>query len=49
VLGHRHQAIGRHRCPTARFANLKTGDEFATQTINTSSSAWQGVFLAMTH
>ncbi|MED5618422.1 hypothetical protein [Ideonella sp. BN130291] len=31
-----------------RFLDLKTGQSFGDQTINTSSSAWQGVFSAMT-
>ncbi len=31
-----------------RFLDLKTGQSFGEQTINTSSSAWQGIFSAMT-
>ncbi len=31
-----------------QFANLNTGEAFGTQTYNTSSSAWQGVFGKMT-
>jgi hypothetical protein len=31
-----------------RFLDLKTGQPFGEQVINTSSSAWQGIFSAMT-
>jgi hypothetical protein len=31
------------------FRNLKTGEVLGTRTANTSSSAWQGVFSAMTN
>ena len=31
------------------FSNLKNGESFGSQAANTSSSAWQGVFSAMTN
>jgi hypothetical protein len=33
---------------TVRFVDLKTGRPFGEEAVNTSSSAWQGVFSAMT-
>jgi hypothetical protein len=34
---------------TLTFSDLKTGAKFGTQTANTSSSAWEGIFSAMTN
>lgn len=34
---------------TLTFNDLKTGRSFGSQTANTSSSAWEGVFSAMTN
>ena len=34
---------------TFRYASLKTGDTFGVHTVNTTSTAWQGVFSAMTN